>query len=101
MPSRHFQLAIVVVFALAALLLSCESSDAEKHSLAVGTAVHVYRTETPPVEYPGSDFIAVIGAKDRVKVLDVVHGRGYIAVKIKLDNGREGWVFSGEGIELR
>jgi len=92
-----FLLAVVV---LAVLPFSCESNDAEKHTLAIYGAVHVYRTQTPPADYPGSDFIDVIGPKDHVNVMQIVHKRNYVAVRIRLSDGREGWVFSGESIEL-
>jgi hypothetical protein len=36
-----------------------------------------------------------------VKVRQVVYKNGYMAVKVRLKDGREGWVFSGESIELK
>jgi hypothetical protein len=36
-----------------------------------------------------------------VKVQQVVYKNGYMAVKVKLKDGREGWVFSGESIALK
>lgn len=63
--------------------------------------MHVYPSHTPPAEYPGSDFIAVIGPKDNVRVVQVMRKRDYMAVKVRLNDGREGWVFSGESIELK
>jgi hypothetical protein len=92
--------AVLVSLVLAALLLCCDSNDAEKQTLAVYGTVHVYRSTTPPADYPGSDFIGVIGPKDHVKVIQVIQKRNYMAVRIRLIDGREGWVFSGEGIEL-
>jgi hypothetical protein len=92
-----FLLAVIV---LAVLPFSRESNDAGKHTLAVYGPVHVYRTDTPPADYPGSDFINVIGPKDHVSVMQVVHKQSYMAVRIRLSDGRDGWVFSGENIEL-
>jgi hypothetical protein len=94
-------LLLAVLIVLAALAFSCGPNDAEKRTLDIHGAVHVYPTVTPPAEYPGSDFIDVVGPKDHVKVIQVVHKRSYMAVRIRLSNGREGWVFSGESIELR
>jgi hypothetical protein len=68
--------------------------------LAVYGTVHVYRNPKPPPDYPGSDFIGVIGPKDHVKVRQVIQKRNYTAVRIRLGDGREVWVFSGESIEL-
>jgi len=42
----------------------------------------------------------VIGPKDHVKVVQIIHNPNHIAVKIRLSDGREGWVFSGESIEV-
>jgi hypothetical protein len=82
-------------------MTSCHSSDTEKRSLAITGAVHVYPNEVPPVVYPGPDFIEVLGPKDQVEVRQVVYKNGYMAVRVKLKDGREGWVFSGESIELK
>lgn len=100
MKSPHAQAAVLIALVVSVLLLSCETNDAEKLTLAVYGTVHVYRNPTPPADYPGSDFIGVIRPKDRVKVTQVIHKRNYTAVKVRLSDGREGWVFSGEGIEL-
>jgi len=101
---RKTMLGFMFAFLLAAIVLavlafSYESNDAEKH-IAIYGSVHVYRTQTPPADYPGSDFIDVIGPKDHVRVMQVVAKRNYVAVRIRLSDGREGWVFSGESIEL-
>jgi hypothetical protein len=55
---------------------------------------------TPPSSYPGSDFIAVMGPTDNVKIRQVIQKANYIAVKVVLPDGKEGWAFSGESIEL-
>lgn len=92
---------LLFLLTLAAFLFSCQSANPDKHTLAISGPVHVYRTVTPPSDYPGPDFIDVIGPKDHVSVTEVVHERNYTAVRIRLADGREGWVFSGESIELR
>jgi hypothetical protein len=98
--NHRVQAAALIAPVFSALLLCCESHNAEKQTLAVYQTVHVYRSFTPPADYPGSDFIGVIGPKDHVKVMQVIRNRNYTAVRIRLRDGREGWVFSGEGIEL-
>jgi hypothetical protein len=97
---RRFQGAVLIALVLSALLFCCKTNDAEKQTLVVYGTVHVYRSQIPPADYPGSDFIAVIGPKDHVKVMQVISKRNYMAVRIRLSDGREGWVFSGESIEL-
>jgi hypothetical protein len=90
----------VAAIVQALLLLGCHSG-AEEHTLIISGAVHVYPTETPPAVYPGPNFIEVLGPKEHVKVRQVEYKNGYMAVKVRLDDGREGWVFSGESIELK
>lgn len=92
-----FLLAVIV---LTTLPFGCESNETGKYTLFVDGTVHVYQTSTPPAAYPGSDFIDVIGPKDHVRVMQVIYKRNYMAVRIRLSDGREGWVFSGESIEL-
>jgi hypothetical protein len=98
---QYFQRAILILVALSPLLFSCESDDAKKYTLAVYGPVHVYPNSIPPADYPGSNFIAVIGPKDAVKVLQITRSRDHTAVRIRLSDGREGSVFSGESIELK
>lgn len=85
---------------LIAGLTACNSGSNDQ-TLVISGAVHVYPTDTPPVVYPGPDFIEVLGPKDHVQVRQVVYKNGYMAVKVRLNDGREGWVFSGESIELK
>ena len=84
-----------------ACLIACNSDKGSKHTLVINGAVHVYSDPNPPVVYPGPNFLEVLGPQDHVKVQQVVYRNGYMAVKIKLKDGREGWVFSGESIEVR
>ena len=79
---------VLIALFLAAVLFGCDSEVGDGYTLAVYGAVHVYRTETPPVNYPGSDFIAVIGPTDRVQVTQVIEKRDHIAVKIRLSDSR-------------
>ncbi len=80
---------------------ACTSGNKENRTLAINGAVHVYPNDTPPPVYPGSDFIELLGPRDQVRVRQVEYRNGYMAVKVKLKDGREGWVFSGENIELK
>ncbi len=102
---RHRDLAILKTCALLVTLLAlcltgCQTGDAER-TLVIHGAVHVYPTDTPPDVYPGHDFVEVLGPKDQVKVQQVLYRNGYLSVKVRLKDGREGWVFSGEPIDLR
>jgi hypothetical protein len=90
---------LLVVFLLGGC--ACTSSNAENRTLLINGAVHVYATDTPPPVYPGPEFLEVLGPKDQVKVQQVEYRNGYMAVQVKLKDGRRGWVFSGESIELK
>lgn len=78
---------------------ACDRSPA--HSIVITGPVHVYRSSNPPATYPGSDFIAELGPGDHPTVLDTQSGNGYRAAKIRLADGREGWVFSGEAVDIK
>ena len=96
-------IAVLAVFMSTLALSACSNQhnpDA-KRTLLISGAVHVYATDTPPAGYPGPNFIEVLGPADHVKVQQVVYKNGYMAVRIRLQDGREGWVFSGESIELK
>lgn len=91
---------LLLIFAVLCLA-SCNSEDASRHTLVINGAVHVYSDPNPPAVYPGPNFLEVLGPQDHVKVQQVVYRNGYMAVKVKLKDGREGWVFSGESIEVK
>ena len=101
MKFRSFQKIMLLLLVSFPLLFSCATNDAGKYSLAIYGPVHVYPRSNAPAEYPGTDFIAIISKKDRVEVMEVIQKRHHFAVRIRLHDGREGWVFSGENIELR
>jgi len=94
---------VLVVFASMLALSACSGhpNPDSKRTLVINGAVHVYSTDTPPAGYPGTTFIDVLGPGDRVDVQQVVYKNGYMAVQVRLRDGREGWVFSGESIELK
>jgi len=92
-------MAIGLLFVLLGFAVSCEKS--EPHTVTINGPVHVYKTDVPPATYPGTDFIAELGPGDHPAVLEVRSRNGYRAVKVRLADGREGWIFSGESIEVR
>jgi hypothetical protein len=93
-PSR-----LTCLLIAASLTLGCER--AAPHSILITGAVHVYKSSTPPATYPGTDFIAELGPNDHPTVLETTSRNGYRAAKIRLADGREGWVFTGEAVDIK
>jgi hypothetical protein len=94
--------AICVLAVIVGILVLQDTSEDRGHSLMVNGPVHVYKTEFPPSsERERSDYVALLAPGDQVEVRRVRYGKGYMAVKIRMRDGREGWVFSGESIELK
>jgi len=88
-----------ILLAVGLGLVACDRAPA--HAVVITGPVHVYRSATPPSTYPGSDFLAELGPSDHPAVLEAVSGNGYRAAKVRLADGREGWVFSGESVEIK
>jgi hypothetical protein len=106
MHGRDLKLLTVVLLAVFASMLALSACPGHrnpdsKRTLVINGAVHVYPTDTPPAGYPGTNFIDVLGPSDHADVQQVIYKNGYMAVKVRLHDGREGWVFSGESIELK
>jgi hypothetical protein len=91
----------VVLGAVVLWFSACTSSDAANRNLLINGEVHVYASDTPPPVYPGANFVEVLRPNDQVKVEEVKYQNSYMAVKVKLKDGRQGWVFSGESIEVK
>jgi hypothetical protein len=91
----------VMLVAVCLALVRCEKPSGAGATLVISGPVHVYPTEIPPSNYPRNNYIAELGPKDRPAVLEVKSGNGYRVVRVRLADGREGWVFSGEPIDLR
>ena len=90
----------LVVLVLTATLIALGACARETRTLTISGPVHVYPSSTPPSSYPGTNFIAELGPHDSVRVLQVKYEKGFAAVHVRLPDGREGWVFSGESIDL-
>jgi protein-L-isoaspartate O-methyltransferase len=93
-------ISLVLFTAILAMLVACDRDEAQ-HKLVITGPVHVYKTEIPPAAYPGTDFIAELGPQDHPKILQVKSGSGYRAAKVRLADGRDGWVFTGESIDIK
>ena len=94
--------AICAVAIVVGCLVLRNISEDRSHSLLINGPVHVYRSQDPPnSERERSQYLALLSIGDQVEVRRVTYGRGYMAVKIHLRDGREGWVFSAESIELK
>jgi len=94
--------AICALAVIVGYLVLQDTSEDRSHSLLVNGPVHVYKIEVPPSsEQERSDYLALLAPGDQVEVRRVRYGKDYMAVKIRLRDGREGWVFSGESIELK
>jgi hypothetical protein len=96
---RKLRAVSFILLCTALLVLAC-NRDAE-HTIHITGLVHVYKSSTPPSTYPGTDFIAELGPKDHPAVLETTSRDGYRAAKIRLADGREGWVFSGEAVDIQ
>ena len=90
---------IAVLLLATSLTLACEHGAT--HSIIITGTVHVYPSPKPPATYPGPNFVAVLGPSDHPQVLETTSGNGYRAAKVRLADGREGWVFSGEAVEIK
>jgi len=99
--SRNRLIDCLGLFSVAACTFACHPSDQTAHSVNITGRIHVYKTAGPPASYPGADFIAELGPSDHPAVLEAVSGNGYRAAKVRLADGREGWVFSGESVEIK
>lgn len=94
LPSR-----LAALLVAASLLCACDRTA--PHSIVITGPVHVYSSSTPPATYPGTNFIAQLGPSDHPQVLETISGNGYRAAKVRLADGREGWVFSGEAVDIK
>jgi hypothetical protein len=95
------QLSFLLLAAALACAIACDRSGRTAHTVTITGPIHVYKTENPPTTYPGTDFITQLGPSDHPTVLETKSGNGYRAAKIRLADGREGWVFSGEAVDIQ
>jgi hypothetical protein len=97
MPHPPFRLTTLLL--AASLALGCERTA--PHTILITGPVHVYSSSTPPPTYPGTSFIAELGPGDHPTVLETTARDGYRAARVRLADGREGWVFSGEAVDIK
>ena len=101
---RHFPLVTLVAFTavsimtvIAILVVNDIREDRRQTLVTVG----------PLQVYEDNDFwakgkpTALVEPHARLSVRRIRYGKDYMAVKVRLEGGREGWAFSGEPFVLR
>ncbi len=72
-----------------------------QYDVRITGPVWLFNSESPSRETRGSEgLIQVLEPNDQVKVLRILHGRDYDAIRVRLENGSEGYIFLGDNFEL-
>src|SRR5437879_96739 len=89
-----------VFFLLALLVFAPQAFDAyrdRQHRLVVEKSLGVYRTAEPPWFDHSNSQIATAAERDILPVMRIRYGKDYMVVRVRLLDGQQGYVFSGDG----
>ena len=93
-----------VVLCLAALLVfGPQAFDAyrdRQHRLVADKPLTVYRTAEPPWVDHRNLQIAIAAERDTLPVTRIRYGKDYMVVRVRLPDGQQGYVFSGDAFPL-
>ena len=92
------------VLCLAALLVfgprAFDAYHDRQHCLVVDKSLSVYRTAQPPWLDHSNPQIAAAAEHDTLPVTRIRYEKDYIVVRVRLADGQQGYVFSGDGFHL-
>jgi len=102
---RNLIIAIIVLAAIAAGVaitdFVVQVHEDRQYTVKITGNVRVYDKENPPGYTRGEEgVIEIIQPKDRVDVLRIYSHDEYQAVKIRLPDGREGYIFCCENFDF-
>src|SRR4051794_14881318 len=92
---------VATVISLGVVTWVVDVHDDREHDIRITGPVRVYEQEFPPTkEGTGSSVIQILRPRDRVEVRRIHTGPGYEAIRIRLHDGREGYIFCCDNFEL-
>lgn len=71
-----------------------------QHRVVVDKPLSVYRTAEPPWFDHGNSKIATAAEHDTLPVTRIHYGKDCMVVRVRLPEGQQGYVFSGDGFHL-
>jgi hypothetical protein len=71
-----------------------------QHRVLVDKPLHIYQGAEPPWRDHNNPPIASAAEHDTLSVTRIRYEKDYMVVRVKLADGREGYVFSGDGFHL-
>lgn len=71
-----------------------------QHRVIVQRLLNVYRTAEPPWRDPSNLPVATAAEHETLRVTRIRYEKDYMVVRVKVADGREGYVFSGDGFRL-
>ena len=89
-------LAALLVFGPAAL----DAYHDRQHRVLVERPLHIYQTAELPSRDQSNVPIASAAERDTLPVTRIRYEKDYMVVRVKLADGRKGYVFSGDGFHL-
>jgi hypothetical protein len=71
-----------------------------QHRVVVDKPLHIYQSVEPPWRDHSNAPIAAAAEHDTLSVTRIRYEKDYMVVRVKLADGRGGYVFSGDGFHL-
>jgi hypothetical protein len=71
-----------------------------QHRVLVTGTLSVYQTPEPPWRDRSNSVVATVTQDDPLKVMRIRYGKNYMVVWVRLRNGQQGYIFSGERFRL-
>ena len=102
---RNVLIAILAIAAaavgIAVALVVVDFHEDRQYNVKVTGTLRVYEAQTPPDEnHKTEGVIQVLQPGEQLRVLRIVRGDTYDAVRVELKDGRTGYIFLGDNFEL-
>ena len=93
-----FAITAALIMTIIAILVANDIREDRQHTLVAVSPLHVYEDND---FWTKGQPIARVAPDARLPVRRIRYGKDYMAVKVRLEDGREGWAFSGDPFTLR
>jgi hypothetical protein len=89
-------LAALLTFGPAAL----DAYRDRQHRVVIDKPLHIYKSVEPPWRKQSNAPIASAAERDTLSVSRIRYEKDYMVVRVRLADGREGYIFSGDAFHL-
>jgi hypothetical protein len=97
---KRVTLIVAVVAVLATTPFAVDIFRDQQHRVIVRGSVQVYQTPEPYWRDSSNPVVATATKHDTLRVMRIRYGKDFMVIRVKLENGHQGYIFYGDSFQL-